>query len=75
MKKNKVELGRQEKVAKWELEQMVTMHNLELEKEKLRLARETEESRIMLQNTNLLDEESKWLLNNNKINEHGNKDD
>ena len=38
---------------------MVTMHGLELEKEKLQLVREAEESRIMLQNINLLDDEGK----------------
>ena len=46
---------------------MVTMHGLELEKEKLQLVREAEESRIMLQNINLLDDEGKkWLLRKKK---------
>ena len=63
LEKNKVELERQEKVAKWELEQIVTMHGLELEKERLRLAKETVDSMIMLQDINLLDEKGKkWLL-------------
>ena len=59
MEKNKIELERQEKVAKWELEQTVTMCGLELEKERLRPARETGESRIMLQDINLFDEEGR----------------
>ena len=53
LEKNKVELERQEKVAKWELEQTVTMRGHDLEKERLRLARETEELRIMLEDINL----------------------
>ena len=74
LEKNKEKMERQEKVAKWELQQMVVMHSIELEKEKLRLARETEESRIMLQDINLLDEEgNKWLLHMKKsINACGN---
>ena len=59
LEKNKVEFERQEKVAKWELEQTVTMHGLELEKENLQLVREAEESRIMLQDINLFDEEGR----------------
>ena len=59
LEKNIAELERQEKVAKWELEQTVTMHGLELEKERLRPAREMGESRIMLQDINLFDEEGR----------------
>ena len=72
LEKNKVELESQEKVAKWELEQTVTMHGLELEKEKLELTIDAEESRIMLQDINLLDDEGKkWLLRMKKmINDH-----
>ena len=73
LKKNKVELERQEKVAKWELEQTVTMCGLYLEKERLWPARETWESRIMLQDINLFDDEgNKLLVDMKKINDHGN---
>jgi len=48
----------------------------DLEKEKLSLMRNMEQSMIMLQDTRLLDEEgNKWLLNNKKINEHNNGSD
>ena len=59
LEKNKVELERQEKVAKWELEQTVTMCGLELQKERLRLARETGESRIRSQDIKLFDEQGR----------------
>ena len=74
LEKNKVELKRQEKVAKWEFEQTVTMHGLELEKEKLPLVREAADSRIVLQDINLLDDEGKkWLLRKKKrINDRDN---
>lgn len=52
-------LEKKEKVVKWELEKTVTIYDLELEKETLCLAREREESEIMLQDINLLDEEGK----------------
>ena len=45
LEKNKVELERQEKVAKWELEQTVTMCDLELDKERLRRVRERQKCR------------------------------
>ena len=59
LEKNKEKMERQEKVAKWELEKTVTKHGLELDKERLRLTRETKESRILMQDINLLDLEGK----------------
>jgi hypothetical protein len=44
------------------------MHSVELKKEKLGLARDVEESRIMLRDVNLFDDEGKkWLLRMKKI--------
>ena len=74
LEQEKVELERQYNVASLELDQTVTLCGFDLEKERLRLVRETEEWRIMLQDINLLDEEGKkWLLRMKKrINEREN---
>lgn len=74
--REKVDMERQEKWKKWKLEKAKILEGIELEKDKLRLDSDTEDSKNMLQDTRLLDEEDKkWLLNNMKINERNNSGD
>lgn len=48
---------------------------IEIDKRKVKLASETKESRIILQDTSILDDESKkWFPNNKEINEHNKGD-
>lgn len=59
-----------------ELEKVKAYEAIELEKEKVRLTRITEESRIMLADTILMNEDhNNWFINKNEINERNNGGD
>jgi hypothetical protein len=66
-----VDMEKHEKWLKMDLEKVKTFETIDLEKEKVRLARDTKELGIMLQDTSLLDDKTKkWYHNKKKeINE------
>ena len=57
--RGKIELEKQQEVIKWELVKAKTFGDIELEKERLQLARNAEDARIMLADETLLDEHAK----------------
>ena len=62
IEREKIDLEKQEKYAKWELKKKKTIQTTKLDKERLNLARDTEDSKIILQDASLLNEENKkWL--------------
>jgi hypothetical protein len=60
-------LEKQQAAIKWEVEKAKTFGDIELEKERLQLARDAEDARIMLADETLLDEHAKkWLADKKK---------
>ena len=57
IEREKIELEKQQVAIKWDLEKAKTFGDIELEKERLQLARDTEDSSIMLASASLLDAE------------------
>lgn len=72
IEREKIESEMQKAVIKWELEKAMTFGEFELEKERLQLARDAEDAKIMLADETLLDEHAKkWLAHKKKeINDH-----
>ena len=71
IEREKIELEKQQAAIKWELEKAKTFGDIELEKERLQLARDAEDARIMLTDETLLDEYAKkWLADKKEINNH-----
>ena len=63
LEREKIELEKQEAMIKWKLEKAKTFGDIELEKERLQLARGEEDARIILVDEPLLDEHAKkWLV-------------
>jgi hypothetical protein len=70
IEREKIELEKQQAAIKWELEKAKTFGDIELEKERLQLARDAEDARIMLADETLLDEHAKkWLADKKEIND------
>ena len=61
-----MEMEKSEKWMKIEFEKMKTFGTLEIDKKNVSLTRITEESRIMLQDTSLMDDERKKWFSNKK---------
>ncbi|KAE8796060.1 hypothetical protein D1007_29104 [Hordeum vulgare] len=62
IKREKIELEKHEMTMKWGLEEAKTFGKIELEKERLQLARNAEDKNILLANEILLNEHAKkWL--------------
>ena len=70
IEREKIELEKQQAAIKWELEKAKTFGDIELEKERLQLARDAEDARIMLADETLLDEHAKKWLAEKEFNEH-----
>jgi hypothetical protein len=67
IEREKIELEKQEAAIKWKLEKAKTFGEMELEKERLQLARDAEDAKIMFADETLLDEHAKkWLADKKK---------
>ena len=59
IEREKIELEKQQSAIKWELKKAKTFGDIELEKERLQLARDVNDAKIMLADEILLDEHAK----------------
>ena len=67
IEREKIELEKQQTAIKWELEKATSIGDIELENERLQLARDAKDERIILADETLLDEHAKkWLADKKK---------
>ncbi|KAE8775427.1 hypothetical protein D1007_52042 [Hordeum vulgare] len=67
IERENIDLEKQEAATKWKLEKAKTFREIEFEKERLQLAPDAKDAKIMLADETLLDEHAKkWLADKKK---------